>query len=174
MSAESTTEDNAIAEANKTAIAQFQQPNETTGFNLNELEPAQRLEMIQDIIAIEHEIEANALPQYKSSDILNRPLNILDAAFRQIPDAKTEQTKACVSFVCEWAEGDKEAGQQFTVLKGSNPFNDAFANRFTKLRGIMEKPLMGYEFVEDARYKKAGNTAIILRRRTSFQTASKK
>ncbi len=165
---------NAIAESNATAIAQVSQPDNTTGFNLNELEPAQRLEMIQDIIAVEHEIEANALPQYKSSHILNRPLNILDAAFRQIPDAKTGQSKACVSFVCEWAEGDKEAGQQFTVLKGSNPFNDAFANRFSKLRGIMDKPLMNYEFVEDARYVKAGNTAIILRRRSSYQAVGKK
>lgn len=135
-----------------------------TQFDLKSLPPEQQLEVVRDILASEAEIEAMALPQVNSSNILNRRINILDAAFKTITDKKTKTDKVCVSFVCEFAEGDAQAGEQFTCLKSSNPFNNAYVTRFDRMRGIVSRPLMNYEFVEDARYKVGDNISHVLRR----------
>lgn len=146
-------------------IVKSHSPITGDGFDLSALPASEQLEIVREMYEAESQLEAMALPQYKSSDLIGRRLNILDAAFKSIPETVNGVTteKACVSFVCEFADGDN-AGEQFTVLKGSNPFNDIFANRFSKFRGIMSRPLNDYEFVEDARYNKAGNNAIVLRR----------
>lgn len=158
--------DESTAIANRNAeVMQQHSPIGSDGFDLSSLPASEQLEIVREIYDAEAQLEAMALPQIPSSEILGQPINILDAAFKTISETKNGVTsdKVCVSFVCEFADGER-AGEQFTVLKSSNAFNDIYANRFTKLRGIMQRPLQGYEFVEDARYNKAGNNAIVLRR----------
>lgn len=170
-------ESTAIAQRNE-AVMQQHNPIGQDGFDLSQLEPAQQLEIVREIYDAEAQLEAMALPQYPSSEILGVEINVLDAAFKSITETVkgVSTEKVCVSFVCEFAEDcDKgHAGEQFTVLKSSNAFNDVYANRFTKLRGIMQRPLNGYEFVEDARYNKAGNNAIVLRRKVKASSARTK
>ncbi len=78
-------------------------------------------------------------------------------------------------FTLEFDDNDQSAGEVFVTLKGSNPFNDVYAELFKKTRGtVIYKPLLGYEFVVDPRYSKAGNDAIVLRRISATKTATAK
>lgn len=154
---------NAVAESNTAIVKQAEAAQ--AQFDLTTLPPEQQLEIVRDILESEAQIEAMALPQFTSTEIVGRPVNILDASFRPIPDDKAPGgTKMCVSFVMEFGAGDAEEGAQFTCLKGSNPFNDVYVTRFERMRGVISKPLNGYEFVSDPRYNKAGNDAIVLRK----------
>lgn len=160
-----------VADANASIV---DQALETGGIDLRQLPIEMQVEMAKDIIATEAELEANALPKLNSKDILNRKINILDASFRSIPDKDAPGgQKACVSFVCEFAEGDAQEGEQFTVLKSSNTFNDVFVQRFDRMRGIIQRPLNGYQFIESEKYGKAGNQAHILVRANSQLAAAK-
>lgn len=165
--------DTSLARRNED-VMQTMSPIGADGFDLSSLEPAQQLEIVREIYDAEAQLEAMALPQLPSSEILGQEINILDAAFKNITETEKGVTrdKVCVSFVCEFADGER-MGEQFTVLKSSNAFNDIYANRFTKMRGIISKPLQGYEFVEDARYNKAGNNAIVLRRKVKATAKGK-
>lgn len=173
------TDTTALAQRNEDVIANHS-PIGADGFDLSALPATEQLEIVREIYDAEAQLEAMSLPQVKSRDILGRSINILDAAFKTInvtedesvdgKKTKVARDKVCVSFVCEYADGEN-VGEQFTVLKSSNAFNDIFANRFTKLRGIMQRPLNGYEFVEDARYSQAGNNAIVLRRKSQATAA---
>ncbi len=151
-----------VADNNAAIVDQSTFADGNATIDLSKLSPSEQKEIVQDILQTEAELEAMALPQYNSSDILNRPINVLDASFRQIKDG--DRMKAGVSFVCEFAEGDEQVGEQFTVLKSSNPFNDVYVVRFDKMRGIISKPLNGYEFIEESRFTKNGNAAHVLRR----------
>ncbi len=142
------------------------------GFDLSALPASEQLEIVREILDAEATLESMALPAVNSRDILNVEINIVDASFRTIQDESIQgddKSKVCVNFVCQRVD----TGELFTVLKGSNAFNDAYANRFTKLRGIASKPLLGYEFVEDARWHHAGNNSIVLRRKSAAQAATK-
>lgn len=154
---------------NKTAIANtspsvIDDALSGKNFDINALSPEAQLAVVQDIMSVESEIEAMALPQINSTEILEQPINILDAAFRSVKDKQTGRDKACVSFVCEFAEGHERAGEQFTVLKGSNAFNDVYVTRFNRMRGVHSQPMQGYQFVEDDRYKVGDNSAHVLRK----------
>ena len=158
----------ALATTNDEVLAQAAYTSD--GFNLASLEPSQQLEIIREIQEAEATLEAMALPMVNSKDILGVEINIVDASFKKIVEKKTGEESDCVNFVCQ----NVQTGELFTVLKGSNAFNDAYANRFQKLRGIAVKPLMGYEFVEDSRWSVAGNNSIVLRRKSTAKVATGK
>ena len=162
-----TNETTAIVKGNEEVLAQAAYTAD--GFNLAALPASEQLEIIREIQDAEATLEAMALPMVNSKDILGVEINIVDAAFRTIFDEKAQADKVCVNFVCQ----DAGTGELFTVLKGSNAFNDAYANRFTKLRGIASRPLLGYEFVEDSRWSFAGNNSIVLRRKSAAKVAAK-
>lgn len=143
---------------NDTAIAKAIDDN---AFDLSTLTPENQLAYIQDIIAAEAALEAAGLPSYTSKEIVGQEFNIIDAAFTTIMD-KDEQ-KVCVRFVLQGVGGAHD-NELFTVLKGSNSFNDLYVNLFTRTRGITKRILLGFEFVVDPRYTKANNPAIVLRR----------
>lgn len=135
-----------------------------TGFEVETLTGAERLEIHQRILSADAALKYAALPIKKSQDIIGVPVTILDARFSEITeiDKKTKETtnKAVVNFLLK----NQETGEIFSVTKSANSFNNAYVEYFDARRGIAENPLTDFEFVTDSNYNHAGNDAIILRR----------
>lgn len=132
------------------------------GFDLQALSGAEQLEVMREIQEAFQQVEMLAIPSMRSKDVLDIPITILDAVSRAIPVVENgvQTLKNCVNFVLK----NDETGEKFTVLKGSNTFNDSYVSYFDKIRGLFDKPLTGYVFQVDERYSKAGNPAIVLRK----------
>jgi hypothetical protein len=142
-------------------------------FDFNSLSPTEQLNLFREIMEVDAQLELISLPYVSSIDIVGHPITIHDAMHKTIIDNGEE--KLCVNFLCENA-GERiiaggvntpielDHGQFFTVLKGANAFNDIYVNRFRVRRGLPPSPMVGYEFVEDARYRKANNNAVVLRK----------
>ncbi len=145
------------------------------------LEGMTREEIMQverEALAIEAEIEAMALPSFNSRDLIGQQFDILDAAKRVIMEEVTiggitqKVPKDCILFTLRSSD---DYDKVFTCLKGFNPFNSPYVDLFNKTRGTpIYKPVLGYEFVTDPRYNKAGNDAIVLRKVSKVKVASKK
>lgn len=116
-------------------------------------------EMQRELLQVEAELEFISLDMLNSRDVLHVPITVTDAVFRTIKDSETKADKQCVSFVCI----NQETGEPFTCLKGSNAFNDTYVKFFDLWRG-QGRILPDMNFVEEPKFKRAGNAAIILRR----------
>lgn len=175
------TKDDALATTEGAAVATAQakpfdiQALMSGEFDLNSLSRTEQLELMREIMEVEASLDLIALPIVSSIEILNHPITVHDAFHKTIIDSATNQEKLCVNFLCEnagekFVAGDPntpvevENGAFFTVLKGANSFNDIYVLRFRKLRGVAVMPLAGYNFAEDAKYRRAGNNAIVLRK----------
>lgn len=132
---------------------------EDNTLDISNLSAMEQVELAREILKADAEFEAITLPQVSSGDILGREINVLDAQYCSIIDNGDE--KLCVRFVCEYASGDDQ-GEQFTVLKSSNMYNNAWADRFNRRRGMASLPINGYNFVTSDKHGKTGNAAIIL------------
>jgi len=131
------------------------------GFDVGQLPAEKQLEIFRNIMRYDAEIEAMALRQVLSKNILGVPFDIMDASFRMIPDKKSETgEKQCILFTLRL----QETGEIVTCLKSSNNFNDVYPMYFESLRGIQHRPKTDYTFEEDPRYNFAGNNAIVFRK----------
>lgn len=158
--------ENALVPANESVTAM--EALQSGEFDFTSLSPNEQLELFREIKAADAEIEMIGLPMLKSKDILNIPINIHDASFKDI--ISDGEQKTCVNFLCE----NIETGELFTVLKSSNAFNDLYVKPFHSRRGITRHVLQNYNFVEDNRWQKAGNPAVVLRKvQPQMKTVSK-
>lgn len=114
--------------------------------------------------ALEAEIEMLNYEFTKPTDLLNVPINVLDAIASEIRD--DDELKDVVIFQVE----ECETGLHHFVMQSSNEIRNRYVQLFEnrKFLALTFKkpvpPLTNYHFVEDMRYQKAGNTAIVLKR----------
>ena len=152
-----TTSDTALATVSGNGL---QQNTMQSYGKLNLPQNMAELEMIQDLMQAEAEVEALAIRQVNSKELVNVPFSITDALFTTIKDNGVD--KICVNFLLKL-----ETGETISCVKSSNKFNDVYVNFFNKFRGIAQRQLDGYTFETDERWKIAGNPAIVLRKVTA-------
>lgn len=151
--------------ANANAIALYNDENAVATIakhNLLDIPSNQfELDTKQELMRLDAELDSVSLRMVQSKELVGVVFDVVDAMFTTINVTENGQQveKLCVNFIIEL-----ESGERVTCLKGSNKFNNVYANAFNGWRGIAEKRLEGMTFETDSRWQKAGNPAIVLRK----------
>lgn len=146
------------------AIATIENQNQMPVVQGNQTLTPEMLALIQDLQQSTAEIEGLQVEYTKPSDMVKDEIvfNLVDAYISEIQD--NGQPKDVVIFRCECADGIERF-----VMQSHNPIRGKYANMFSTakaLGAVTGQPvpaLENFHFVEDERYSKNGNSAIVLR-----------
>lgn len=161
--------ENATAIANENtelAVRQSTDIDTTTEFDFNGLPLTKEfLDFIREAQRLETEVELLNVKTTKAGDLLGKSISIADAIVSTIPDGESGEKQVVLFRVI-----DEETGEEHTVMQSANGIRIRYAELFASrkvLAQAMNKSLpmlTGYRFVEDERYSRAGNKAIVLQK----------
>lgn len=157
---------NELATVNDTAIATQTENADTMFLPQNQ----EQFEMIKELQASDAELNQVLMTSVSSQELMRAGavFNVLDVFNTTILDKDEE--KAVTVFQIEFVEDVKTekntfvAGEIVSVMKSANTINGKIANAFANWKAVGKpKTLCNYQFVEDLRYQRNGNAAIVLR-----------
>lgn len=123
------------------------------------------LDFIREAQRLETEVELLNVKTTKASDLLGKPVSIADAIVSTIPDGESGEKQVVLFRII-----DEETGDVHTVMQSANGIRIRYAELFASRKVLAQAMgkgtpmLTGYRFVEDDRYSRAGNKAIVLQK----------